>query len=121
VVEPQRYLDESVQRPVLALEGRGAPGDIGAIRRLRREFGLRGIDAGDMEHERYRPTGRGGHHQRQRVTGPQVEPLGQGERDVDLAGPAGIRETAGKNLPSEPPGSRFLAGGLDDARGRAEY
>jgi len=33
------------------------------------------------------------------VPRPQVGPLGQGERDVDLAGPAGIRETAGKDLP----------------------
>ena len=63
VVEPQRYLGKSVQRPVLAVEGRGAPGDIGAVPRLRREFGLRGIDAGDMEHEWHRLAVRG-HHER---------------------------------------------------------
>ena len=78
VVEPQRYLDESVQRPVLAVEGGGAPGDIGAIPRLRREFGLRGIDAGDMEHERHRPAGRGGQHQPQRVARPAGGTAGPG-------------------------------------------
>ncbi len=57
VVEPQRYLDETAQRPVLAVEGGGAPGDIGAVPRLRREFDLRRVDPGDMEHERHPPAG----------------------------------------------------------------
>ena len=68
------------------------------------------------------PAGRG-QHQPQRVAGPQVEPLGQGERDVDLAGPGGIGEAAGKNLPfPEAAGDRVTGrcDELDDARGHVE-
>jgi hypothetical protein len=122
VVEPQRYLDESVHRPVLAVEGGGAPGEIGAIRRLRREFGLRGVDAGDTEHERHPPAGLG-QHQPQPVTGPQVEPLGQRERDIDLTGPGRIGETAGKNLPFPEAARDRVTGRCDelgDARGHVE-
>ena len=39
---------------------------------------------------------------------------GQGERDVDLAGPGGIGETAGKNLPfPEAAGIALLAGAIN--------
>ena len=123
VVEPQRYLGETAQRPVLAVEGGGAPGDIGAVPRLRRELRLRRVDPGDMEHERHRPTGCRAQHQRQRVPRPQVEPLGQGERDIDLAGPGGIGEAARKDLPfPEAAGDRVTGrcDELDDARGHIE-
>ena len=55
VPEPQRDLDESGQGRVVPVERGRAPRDEGAVARLRRELGLRGVDPRDAEHERHPP------------------------------------------------------------------
>ena len=123
MTQPQCYLGESVERLMLTVEGRGTPGDISAISRLRRELHLGGVDPGDMEHERPRAAIRCRQHQPQRAARPQVQTLGQGEGDIEVTGAARIGEAPGQDLPL-PDGARDrVAGGneeLDHARGHVE-